>query len=750
MRLTRIEITGFRGALPPLPIELDEKSFFIYGENGSGKSTIADALELWSTGKLETFRREKCGLDAAIHVDSTEATIKVQPEDSGPLKRVLRGTHVSDPETLGDSGNPSHALGLPLLRHETVRDFIEKSPGDKKREILALVGLEELNDFRDAIRTAKSETKRAREEADGAAADEERRLSDKTSGRDTIEVAEERRVDAKLPNSITDLDELRNLDLQTAPAAATPDRPGEVEKLTRALEDVLKVDLQPWNDLVADQESVTRKAVATLVREGRSVLPQWREESCPLCLQEYSGKRLATELDERITELADIEERFSEAEAPLITSIGTWRTLKGAIEAVTRIAPEGGWSNGASLKAAQATASDHADALEAASRDLSAAPPAPALAISGKLDSMRAEASAGASPEQAAQTSLALLKEQQERVDQASAKLAAAVAVEKSAGALLEIAEGMVGAAIAEAIKGLGDLVADYYLKISGSKLYSHVRLEYDSTHRAGGTEFSIRYDDREDFSPPQRIMSNGQLNALALAFFLARTKIEGGQWRTIVLDDVVGSFGGIHRRGLLDLLEAEFSDWQIILLTHDRTFARHALARLGSGWDHLRIDGWSPKGGPVLVPGNPLKLLRKRLAEGKGPDELGGVARQAFESELSRPLEKLMYSIEYHSNGRYTGMEYLIALRRGLKEAKSPIAGEDVFARLEADNFVINLTAHDQPILSGAETADFDQLVKDLEEVRSFFKCEKCGDPAWAQGDSAGKHTCGCKVLSA
>jgi wobble nucleotide-excising tRNase len=51
--------------------------------------------------------------------------------------------------------------------------------------------------------------------------------------------------------------------------------------------------------------------------------------------------------------------------------------------------------------------------------------------------------------------------------------------------------------------------------------------------------------------------MSTGQLNALALAFFLARTKHEDGHWRTIVLDDVVSSFGGVHRRGLLVALSA-------------------------------------------------------------------------------------------------------------------------------------------------------------------------------------------------
>ena len=107
--------------------------------------------------------------------------------------------------------------------------------------------------------------------------------------------------------------------------------------------------------------------------------------------------------------------------------------------------------------------------------------------------------------------------------------------------------------AIDNAIKELGDLVARYYLKISGSQVYSDVELRYDP-RRAGGAEFSILYDGRETFTPPQRIMSGGQLHALALAFFLARAKLEGGHWRTMVLDDVVASFGGIYRAWRMDL----------------------------------------------------------------------------------------------------------------------------------------------------------------------------------------------------
>src|SRR5690349_13805984 len=95
MKLKAIELTGFRGALPALPIELNGKSLCIYGENGYGKTTLADALELWSSGDLLAFHRDRCGLDAAVHVDADEAVIVVEPEGSGRLRRMLKGSSVS-------------------------------------------------------------------------------------------------------------------------------------------------------------------------------------------------------------------------------------------------------------------------------------------------------------------------------------------------------------------------------------------------------------------------------------------------------------------------------------------------------------------------------------------------------------------------------------------------------------------------------------------------------------------------------
>ena len=42
IKLKHIKITGIRGVKECLPLSLDKKSLLIYGDNGTGKSSITD------------------------------------------------------------------------------------------------------------------------------------------------------------------------------------------------------------------------------------------------------------------------------------------------------------------------------------------------------------------------------------------------------------------------------------------------------------------------------------------------------------------------------------------------------------------------------------------------------------------------------------------------------------------------------------------------------------------------------------
>jgi energy-coupling factor transporter ATP-binding protein EcfA2 len=74
--------------------------------------------------------------------------------------------------------------------------------------------------------------------------------------------------------------------------------------------------------------------------------------------------------------------------------------------------------------------------------------------------------------------------------------------------------------------------------------------------------------------SEPQNFLNEAKLTALALAIYLAGAKvIRAGRPGILVLDDVLMGLDLENRIPLLRLLDEDFSDWQTILLTHDRTW---------------------------------------------------------------------------------------------------------------------------------------------------------------------------------
>jgi len=65
-------------------------------------------------------------------------------------------------------------------------------------------------------------------------------------------------------------------------------------------------------------------------------------------------------------------------------------------------------------------------------------------------------------------------------------------------------------------------------------------------------------------------IFSESHLNCLGLSFFLASVEAFNKNNKFIIFDDVISSFDTTHRKRFTDLILGEFSDYQIILLTHE------------------------------------------------------------------------------------------------------------------------------------------------------------------------------------
>ncbi len=178
MELKRIKIAGFRGFNDEQEIEFDGDLIIVSGENHSGKTSLAEALEWLFFGYTVRCRRGKDQYSKieyrdiyrnihypddrivfvelkALHQDDI-VNLRRELIDSEESQSYLNGQLVNDFTSLGFSPTVSH----PIITQHGLRDFIYTNP-NMRREILSYVlGLDPLIRLQKDIQDAHAEYKR--------------------------------------------------------------------------------------------------------------------------------------------------------------------------------------------------------------------------------------------------------------------------------------------------------------------------------------------------------------------------------------------------------------------------------------------------------------------------------------------------------------------------------------------------------------------------------------------------------------
>ncbi|NIM13875.1 MAG: AAA family ATPase, partial [Candidatus Aminicenantes bacterium] len=83
-KIKSLKIKGLRGIREELNLKLDKNSLLLYGENGSGKSSITDAVEWFYTNRIDHLSSEeigRSGMEALRNIflkDEEDGTIAVE------------------------------------------------------------------------------------------------------------------------------------------------------------------------------------------------------------------------------------------------------------------------------------------------------------------------------------------------------------------------------------------------------------------------------------------------------------------------------------------------------------------------------------------------------------------------------------------------------------------------------------------------------------------------------------------------
>ncbi|MEJ2881520.1 hypothetical protein [Pedobacter sp. GR22-6] len=157
MKLKAIEINKFRGATQPLNIEFNPSKpiSMIFGENGNGKSSIADAFIVLCTDSLGSIR-DKSSIDKefirSLGSDAKDVLIKLST-DKGIFKTELNPS--------GTTFIKTPSVGLPTLRHlrrSHIIHLIDAEPAKRYEVLKDYIDVSEIMKCEDELRKAKKST----------------------------------------------------------------------------------------------------------------------------------------------------------------------------------------------------------------------------------------------------------------------------------------------------------------------------------------------------------------------------------------------------------------------------------------------------------------------------------------------------------------------------------------------------------------------------------------------------------------
>jgi ABC-type uncharacterized transport system ATPase subunit len=596
--LCSITVEGFRGIGPRTQLSLQPSHGLtvVVGRNGSGKSSFADALEVLLTGTAGRFQGASVLKEGWRNLHET-AVARVRAEiavEGSPGTTVVERTWLGDVlddsvasvQVAGEKVTGLERLGWqrdivtyrPFLAHAELESMFGR-PSELHDRLAEVLGLEELVAARDRLRERRlgleAAAKRSKAERQGlidalATLDDER-------GRACLAELQARRPDfdavqavvtGTKPAASDDLEPLRRLAQLSLPTA----------DLVAAATDGLRAAAQAIRDAATPSAERSRSLTDLLTRALAFHDAHQTETDCPVCRRPGAlddAWRLATQ-----TQLQQLQEESSQAEAANRQS----RAAVAELQSLVIPVPIGGGDDAAGINTIELAArwrawlSVIADvSMDPASLDATADRIVEHFTVLlSVVDDIRVEA-------------VRVLHERDDRWGPAAERIAGwlvdARARQDAEPAIADLrrAEMWFKDAEDEIRNDRLRPIADKAQVIWGELRHESnidlgaIRLSGSATRR----QVDLRVTVDGTHGAALGVMSQGEINALALSIFLPRATMEESPFRFVVIDDPVQAMDPAKVDGLARVLHLTAQERQVLVFSHDDRLPE-AIRRLG------------------------------------------------------------------------------------------------------------------------------------------------------------------------
>lgn len=741
----KIRIKGVRGIRAELPIDLDGRSLLLRGDNGTGKSSIAQALRWAVTGAPtgpgakalpDAFQRHSLDADPA----ACEVTVDLLPK--GRIVMKAGKVDVVETDEAGRAYIDACVRSNPFLRRDELLGFLGAAPVDRFKYLEQFLDLdraerlgaelgavakkhEGLAKDADAALSRLVELAATHLPPDGSTLKSSSDLLARLCGRaGALGIT----VDAGL--GFDGLVALRaNLGVKPR-SDATTSRRLELANAVRDAKSLVPPDhprtvlerLRDAEQRASETELVRLLTEAIVVVENRPSL-----ESCPVCEQHVEVDALAARLRARVAVLAEVRALTQDASA----LAGAWSKFLSTLDAVEHVA-----SAGAGKRSVYASGRALLDELERSDGGTLSA------RVLARVDGARRslETQLAAIPDDLRASELAKL------ADAIDAAIGARVALERHEanhakhallGRKTRAVEKSVGAArkdVAEEIlESIASLVASYYERIHPPDQADEVTgaPTIKVTRHGGGTAHVRGLFNKQEIDDPRFVYSDGHLDTVGICIFLALRKSSNAGPKLLVLDDVVLSIDLGHADRLVKVLRDDFKDHQVLLFSHNELFMRMCRALL-SGAKDLAIVRWTLQCGPQIR-GRIMHVdrLRKTLEESGSAQEVALHMLPVLDELLSACATAFELRLPTTRTRGLTVDEYWSQLKPKLAELTKVRVLPDlaaVFEKIGTPSFFRNaLGAHLNDWALEASLRQVQQVAEGVLELVEHLHCTRC-----------------------
>ena len=802
MKIKSFEIGGFRGIRKHIKIEFDSsKSILIYGDNGSGKSSITDAFEWFYYDKIEHLSSEEIGtkgLPALRNIflpDSDDAYVEVRYSDSECdsqkklfiKKSKLTSEYTNTAQKFKDYINSSLKENL-LLRYKDLLRFILSTKAQKLEEISQIIGFSEVSKVKTVLKKAVNDLKRDFKQS---------RFDDRIS-------SQQRNIFEKIQQNITDDDQYLNVVREMVAPLKLPIEVKDVPSIDAILEALKKPEdkeaianqlsyekvieqlgslgisfdsictsykaaYDKCRQIAKDKDKFMKINLEPLLSQGLSILEKklYEDDKCPLCLQEKDRETLIDELRKRIEELS-IFKKEKDAATEDINS--TLRLIQGALTEIENalkekcLLLEDNLSSKKEIEKIRGNISAAKEKIKKVTFAELETISKPEDFISFDINALKDLISMLTSKKDKIVTGkkddlIFTVHSKIESVKQSYKEIKSLKKAEQILTQQQQSLELIYNDFVKRQRNGLSSLLAviskdmnDLYQFMNESENVSEIELiPLDEEDEFVGVTLQFKFHGRLE-APPHKYLSESHLNCFGICLFLASVKAYNKLNRFIVLDDVISSFDTNHRARFARLLIEKFSDYQIILFTHEKDWFEIVSNMVrGKNWMIKRMY-WDHENGATIEP-PPFTLKEEIENKLKKADTtgLGNSIRIYLEHLLKEICLDLKVKVEFrfnqHNENRMSH-ELLSELKSKLKDRECELKDQVVFDRLASSMFLVNRASHDSSFKESID--DLKMFYSDIQELEKLLRCSQCGNLVSKKhyDDVEDKVKCSCGVL--